>query len=367
MNKLRGYSVILGICITTFLFFLSSYDSYAAAPPTPRGPHYSCNLQTGTATLKWFNTYSATQYWFRLDAKPRSWTESCSSTNPGDLCRTTSVTEVTVPITPEVPYDWWVHAANSDGNSAALDGPDFVCNLPVPRGFHYECLDNNSKVRIGWQTSDGTDPGHYEVRLDAYSPSWNDTCSGTGDVCMTVTEQQVELPIESGIPYRFWAHTSLGGAWSESINPLAFSCGEASTPTPLPSATPTHTLTPSPTQTPTPTITPTLTLTPTPSNSPIPTATYTPIPTQILTITPTQVPSTVTPEPTVADTCTRRGEGDADCNGRIEKNDFTCWKDFYIEKVLDIDRGCVYSDFDEFGGTNLLDYAIWYISFINET
>lgn len=366
MNKQRVYYFIRGICIPVFLFLLSSSIANAAAPPIPRGPHYACDLKNSTATLKWFNTYSATEYRFRLDAKPRSWTESCSNTNPGDLCRTTSNTEVTVPITPEVPYNWWVHAVNADGYSAAMDGPDFICNLPVPRDFHYECLDNNSKVRIGWQTSDGTDPGRYEIRLDAYSPSWNNNCSNDGDVCMTVTQQEVELSIESGVSYQFWAHSASGDVWSEAINPMAFSCGELPTPTPRPSATPTRTPTPSPSYTPTPTLTPTPTVTPTPTNSPIPTATYTPSPTQIPTITPTVTQTTVTPEPTVSDTCTRRSEGDADCNGKIERNDFTCWKDFYIEKVMDIDRGCKYTDFDEFGGTNLLDYAIWYISFIKE-
>ncbi len=360
MNKQRVYYFILGVGITSFLFLISSSRAYAAAPPTPRGPHYACDLKNSTATLKWFNTYNTTEYWFRLDAKPRSWTGSCSNTNPGDVCRTATQTEVTVPITPEVPYNWWVHAANSDGSSAAMDGTDFICNLPVPRGYHYECLENNSKVRIGWQTSDGTDPGRYEIRLDAYSPSWSNQCDNDGDVCMTVTEQQVELPIESGAIYRFWAHSASGNVWSEAIEPMTFSCGSAPAPTTRPSATPTDVQPPTPTRTPTPTVTPT------PSSSPIPTATYTPSPSEVHTPTPTVIETTVTPEPTETQLCARRGEGDADCNGIIERNDFICWKNFYIEHVLEIDRGCKYTDFDEFGGTNLLDYAIWYISFISE-
>lgn len=360
MNKLKGYSVIFGVCIVSLSFILTSSDAHAAAPPAPRGPHYACDLKNSTATLKWVNTYSANQYWFRLDAKPRSWTNSCSSTNEGDLCRTTSSTEVTVPITPEVPYDWWVHAVNADGHSTALDGPDFTCNLPVPRGYHYECLANNSRVRIGWQTSDGIDTGRYEVRLDAYSPSWSNNCDNDGDICMTVTNQQVEFSIESGTQYRFWAHSSAGGAWSETANPLTFSCGNLPTATPRPTATPTHTPTPSPSRTPTPTITPT------PTNSPIPTATFTPPPTQIPTVTPTVTQTTLTPDPTSIQTCARRREGDADCNGKIEKNDFNCWKDFYLRESLNTDRGCIYTDFDEFGGTNLLDYAIWYVSFVSE-
>ncbi|QQS43281.1 hypothetical protein IPM65_03910 [Candidatus Roizmanbacteria bacterium] len=360
MNTLRVIYFIAGVSITISLFIFSSTNVQAAAPATPRGPHYACDLTNGTATIKWFDTYNASEYWFRLDAEPRSWTESCSSTNDGDICRTSSDAEVTVPITPGVPYNWWVHAANTDGHSAALDGPDFTCNLPVPRGFHYECLDNNAKVRIGWQTSDGTDPGRYEVRLDAYSPSWNDNCDNDGDVCQTVTEQEAEFEIESGVPYRFWAHSALGDVWSESINPMAFSCGEVPDPTLIPSSTPTVTPSPSPSYTPTPTVTPT------PSSTPIPTATYTPSPT-LIPNTPTVTETTVTPEPTGADECARRGEGDADCNGSIEKNDFECWKGFYISTVMDTERGCQYTDFDNFGGTNLLDYAIWYISFINET
>ncbi len=360
MNTLKAIYFILGSVIISYLFLLAGPDIYAAAPPTPRGPHYACDLQNGTATLNWFNTYNTTEYWFRLDAKPRSWTESCSSTNPGDLCRTTSSTTVTVPITPEVPYNWWVHAANADGHSAAMDGTDFTCNLPVPRGFHYECLNNNSKVRIGWQTSDGTDPGRYEVRMDAYSPSWNNNCSNEGDVCMTVFEQQVEVAIASGVRYRFWAHSSSGGVWSEAIEPLEFSCGTGPTPTATPSITPTYTPSPTPSRTPTPSHTPT------PTDTPVPTATQTPSPTTIPTTTPTIVQTTVTPEPTPGDTCPMRGEGDADCNGVIEMNDFTCWKDFYIGKTINEERGCQYTDFDQFGGTNLLDYAIWYISFINK-
>ncbi len=341
-----------------YIVLVFSPPVQAAAPSSPTNLYYRCNIEEGTATINWYNVYNANQYWFRLDAKPRSWSSSCN--NPGDQCMTVNQNNIEVPITPEIEYDWWVHAVNADGSSKASDGDNFICELPRPSNFYYQCEKNNSQVRLFWSTTNTLRPERFEVRMDANPDSWVESCNGEGDICRTTKEMELVVPIQEGIRYRWWIHSAQGNVWTEGVDAYVVQCG----------AEPTPTFTPSPS--PSPTATPTPTASPTPTYSPTPTMTLTPSPTTTTEPTPTPTTEAPTPTPTIDTTphevniCPRRGEGDADCNGKIEKNDFNCWKGFYIRKQLQSELNCKYTDFDEFNGTNLLDYAIWYISFLKE-
>ena len=140
------------------------------------------------------------------------------------------------------------------------------------------------------------------------------------------------------------------------------------TPTPTPSLTPTPTPSFTPTPTPAPsvtsTLTPTLTNTPTPT-PPTPTATQgqvTPTFTQTPTLKPT---STKTPTPTNTpvpiDECTRRPEGDANCDDEINVSDYDCFKAEISSSAL---ASCSTSDFDDDGEVSLLDFVYWKLNSI---
>ncbi|MDA1316980.1 MAG: hypothetical protein O3B87_03055, partial [bacterium] len=119
--------------------------------------------------------------------------------------------------------------------------------------------------------------------------------------------------------------------------------------TPVP---PTATSTPQPTNTPVP---PTNTPTPTPqpTNTPVPpTATFTPIP----------LTGTFTPTPAY---CSRRVEGDANCDDRIDNADKICWKAQYTNTNERV-RTCISSDFNGDGLVTILDYSMWIITIIKE-
>lgn len=182
---------------------------------------------------------------------------------------------------------------------------------------------------------------------------------------------------------------------------------------PLPSATPLPTLTPIPTDTPIPTVTPIPTeiptaapiptdmptITPIPTNTPIQTATptatppstspicvqpplcvnasppcplntppsgwcpVTPIPTIIPTATPivepTSPPASITTQPSPTSSCPRKGEGDANCDGKVDLLDFEIWR-----KELNGEATTKDSDFDSSGKVNLVDFEIWRKEFL---
>lgn len=370
------------VLISLLSLFILTRGVRANVPFTPQGPYAACNPDLKSVHVNWYPVWNADTYSFRLDAKPRSWSESCNL--PGDRCISTTNNYIDIPITPEVEYDWWVHAVNTEGYSSALDGVNFTCTIPRPTGFYYRCEANNTKLYINWRSHNGLDAERYELRFDANpsqtsNSSWSENCNNLyeGDICRTATQKETTISIEPGVRYKWWVHGAVGNVWTEGVDAGVFTCGDLPTPTPTNTPTPTQTPTFTPTMTPTnspiptPTNTPVPTSTPFPTSTPVPTLTFTPTPT--LSLTPTQIPSnTHTPSPTISvverdiDICPRRAEGDADCNNAIEINDFTCWRAQYIEKTLLVAQGCLDTDFNDSDSTTLFDYAIWYVSFMKE-
>ncbi len=108
------------------------------------------------------------------------------------------------------------------------------------------------------------------------------------------------------------------------------------------------TTTPQPTATHSPTITPT------------PTSRITITPTNAMTPTVTQAPtSTSVPSPTEPRTCESKRRGDANCDGKINLNDFE-----RLRKELTGELESLSADFNKDGKVNLTDFELWRTNFL---
>lgn len=326
MHLKMALIILASLFITPF--FIS--PTYASTLPSPQGPHYWCLTGQAAVRLNWFPVAGATSYQVRVDSDAPSWNGSCSSP---DSCLSTTTSEITVPITPGKTYDWWVHAINANGwSQPAMAGVEFNCTIPKPSGLHYQCKQNNT-VTLNWYD---TNLAHlYEVSVDENPSSWNDTCNAP-DKCISVTNNNTTIELSPNSDYAFWvqAKDTKGNIGTRS-EALDIRCNS-----------------PSPTLTPPPSISPTYT--PFPSPSPQPTF----LPTPTVTIeppTPTDTPLTPLPD------CPRRTQGDANCDGNITIEDSRCWEKVYAINFLSTENRCRYTNFDETDGTNILDYAIWYV------
>lgn len=323
----------------SILFILALPDRvHAQAISSPQGPHVWCLSGQAAVRLNWFPVSGATSYQVRLDSDVPSWDGTCQSP---DSCATTTTNEITLPIVPGENYDWWVHSVNANGwSQPAMAGVEFSCNIPVPNGLYYQCRPNNI-VEFNWYD---TNVSHlYELSVDANPSSWNGTCAAP-DKCVSVTENKATVSLAGDNEYEFWVQAKdTKGNKSPRSQIMEIRCNNTTpTMTPIPSAVPT--LLPSVTSTPT--------LSPTPSEPP-----ETITPTQEATPTPT-----LTPEPTInTNNCARRPEGDANCDGTITIQDSFCWEKAFTINFLSVGTGCKYTNFDEEDGTNILDYAIWYV------
>mgnify|MGYP000036960350 CR=1 FL=1 len=327
---------IVSLLVVSLLLPLISSSVYAETPPSPQGPHVWCLSGQAAVKLNWFPADGATSYQVRIDADTPSWDGTCSTP---DSCLTTNSNEITVPITPGKTYDWWVHAVNANGwSQPAMTGVEFKCTLPIPVGLHYQCKPNNT-VTLNWYD---TNPAHlYEVAIDENPSSWNATCDAP-DRCISVTENSTTLTYSPNSEYAFWVQSKdTKGNISAKSQALAIRCANPVTPTLTiePSILPTSTPTTSPSSTPHPTFLPTPTIT---AQPPTTTVTDTPL----------------TPMPD----CPRRTEGDANCDGAITIEDSRCWEKVYAINFLSTGARCRYTNFDEIDGTNILDYAIWYVN-----
>lgn len=312
------------ILFVGFFFVPVIASSVFAAPVSPQGPHYWCLSGQASVRLNWFPVAGATSYQVRVDADAPSWNGSCITP---DSCLSTPTNEITIPITPGKTYDWWVHAVNADGwSQPAMAGVEFNCTIPVPAGLHYQCKPDNTAI-LNWYD---TNLAHlYDVYVDEGPPSWNGRCSAP-DKCMSVTENTATIAINQHSEYEFWVQSKdTKGNKSAKSEALTIRCNSHPSPTTIP---------PSP-------ITP----------SAEPTSLPTPTPTIIQSI-PTDQP--VTPRPD----CPRRTEGDANCDGNVNIADSFCWEKVYAINFLSTSNGCRYTNFDETDGTNILDYAIWYVN-----
>ena len=317
------FKFLLVTAMLVLLTLVYTRDAHAEVPYSPQGPHVWCLTGQAAVRLNWFASEGATSYQVRVDADAPSWNGSCTSP---DSCLSTTTNEITLPITPGVQYDWWVHAVNASGwSTPAMDGVQFSCTIPMPAGLHYQCKPNDT-VDLNWFN---TNPASlYDVSVDADAPSWNNTCTAP-DTCISTTTNMTTIEIIPGKDYEFWIQSKdTKGNKSQPSSKLAIRCSESDTVTPSQLITPT-------------TITPTI-ITPLPS------------PTTI------QMP---TDEPTVsALECSKRTEGDANCDGQIDISDSECWKKVFALNFLEVSRGCKYTNFDETDGTNILDFAIWYVN-----
>ena len=115
---------------------------------------------------------------------------------------------------------------------------------------------------------------------------------------------------------------------------------------------------------PTPTLIPTVTPVKTPTTVPptptkTPTKTPIPTPTDIL-ISPTSTMVPLTPTVTLAP-CPKKSAGDANCDGKVNINDFGIWKMEFIKKG---DQKM--ADFNNDGRVNINDFGIWKIGFLEK-
>ena len=90
-------------------------------PSSPAGLTATCPEPGIVATVSWAPVAGATAYALRVDDLSNGWMNSCAVTqNAGDICldnvTTPSYRFVTLP---GHTYNWWVHALNSAGWSAA--------------------------------------------------------------------------------------------------------------------------------------------------------------------------------------------------------------------------------------------------------
>jgi len=69
----------------------------------------------------------------------------------------------------------------------------------------------------------------------------------------------------------------------------------------------------------------------------------------------TPIKPTSTPNPL----CPKKSWGDADCNGKININDFGIWKDEFINK------NGLRADFDGKNGVTIIDFGIWKVGFLS--
>lgn len=393
------------LCLLFFSVFFLPQKVVASVPASPRGPHYSCDLANGVVQLKWVQPNSATSYAFQLDANPRSWNGNCANPKAGDRCMSVVAPYIEVPITPLVKYDWWVHAINSDGYSVAMDGPDFVCEIPRPRLFHYSCSNNNTQVEITWQTWPANgNPDRYELRFDNEKNYWSGSCESpnSGDFCIQSQTSYITVPITPGEIYKTWVHSVQNNVWAEGVDSPRIQCGYPPTNTPLPTISEPQTQE---------------YCTSTDGNDiytqgsiagtgpgctgdlveefclngaisetycggennlscladiincpngcengackPVEsTVTMTPSPTTAEVLTPKPIEPTTNPGD-----CPRHPDGDANCDDDIDTDDFSCWKSEYLDE--NIQESCVRSaDFDGIDGVALLDYVIWQIHFV---
>lgn len=93
-----------------------------------------------------------------------------------------------------------------------------------------------------------------------------------------------------------------------------------------------------------------------PTNTPVAATTR---PTEGPTVAPTVIP-TEAPEPTDAETCPRKGEGDANCDDLVNLIDFEIFRQEYLDEL-----NSSFADFNEDGKVSLIDAQIWVTTFLS--
>jgi len=105
-----------------------------AVPPQPTGLSATCNASGTQVTMSWAASSGATFYYFRTSSADSTCAPGFQGnpSSPGCYPNPDSVTgtSVTYPTTPGRTYDWWVHAVNGTGYSAASYGAITCAGLP---------------------------------------------------------------------------------------------------------------------------------------------------------------------------------------------------------------------------------------------
>lgn len=147
---------------------------------------------------------------------------------------------------------------------------------------------------------------------------------------------------------------------------LATSTIPTTTPTPtrIPTTTPTRIPTPTATPVNTPTLTPTPTTAPTPTRAPTGTLIPTPTPTNTPNNTPTPFPTEMQPSPsptsTITNSCPLKKNGDANCDGSVNTDDFNIWRDELLGGSQ-----AKKADFNGDNTVNTDDFNIWRDGLLN--
>lgn len=110
------------------------FDTVAAvAPSLPTDLSASCPSPGTTASLHWDAVSGATYYDWRASDTKNGWTANadCTGLQPGDQCvNNYKYADTAFTSIPGDTYNWWVHACNAAGCSAAAIGAPFTCALP---------------------------------------------------------------------------------------------------------------------------------------------------------------------------------------------------------------------------------------------
>ncbi|MEK7589283.1 MAG: hypothetical protein AAB479_01470 [Patescibacteria group bacterium] len=137
-------------------------------PASPQGLTSVCSNNNTQVVLSWQPVSGATAYYIRVDETTNN-TSSCQdgwfcSDPPDKIVNNLTVVTYTLPVTQNRAYNWWVHAANSGGNSAAT-ASNFICGSTtyrpgdIDRDGDIDIFDYNRLVgRFGQSGSPGWIP-----------------------------------------------------------------------------------------------------------------------------------------------------------------------------------------------------------------
>jgi len=208
-------------------------------------------------------------------------------------------------------------------------------------------------ARIVYQAAAQTTTPQYVTLSGISVVRW---VGGTGP---TPAAENIPVVVPTGVP----AGSFAAARFQVSAGPTATPVPPTITAVPLPTVTPRP-----PTSTPVP---PTLTPVP-PTNTPVPPTltprppTLTPVPPTLTPRPPTLTPvATNTPVPSVTPTpkpCTRKADGDANCDGSIDGIDYSIWLNSQCPSTRGAGQQCARVDADFNLDTNVddTDYYIWF-------
>lgn len=206
-----------------------------SAPPPPTNLSLSCTAGSGGTgvDLSWSSAGGGTTgYYERLDYQLNNTASCTGGWYCGDgrdwLADLWGNTTLHLSISPSVPYNFWVHSANSAGTASdAIVTGAFYCPAPAPTPT-YTCNAGGTSATISWSAVNGA-ADSYGVRFndttnDTGSCTWGWYCAGSNDyVSDGYTSNSISVTTVPGHVNSFWVYTIIGGNWSDSSG-LTFTC-----------------------------------------------------------------------------------------------------------------------------------------------